>query len=77
MCPKTRGMTSATNDNKWLAYFRFLRRHIGFLERDHHMYASKIYCNVQNELCRLFADAGSREPTDLSIQVKFMLNSVK
>ena len=33
MCPRTRDMICAANDSKRFAYFRFLRRHIGFLER--------------------------------------------
>jgi len=32
LCPRIRDMMSATNDNKRLAYFRFLRRRLGFLE---------------------------------------------
>jgi len=34
MCPETRDLMRAKNDNRWLAYFQFLRCHIRFLVSD-------------------------------------------
>ena len=35
------------------------------------------YCNSQNELCKIFADVGSRESADLSTEVERLANSAK
>ena len=47
---------------------RIVNRKIKFLVK---------YCNSQNELCKIFADVGSRESADLSTEVERLANSAK
>ena len=47
---------------------RIVNRKIKFLAK---------YCNSQNELCKIFADVGSRESDDLSTEVERLANSAK
>ena len=47
---------------------RIVNRKIKFLAK---------YCNSQNELCKIFADVGSRESADLSTEVERLANSAK
>ena len=47
---------------------RIVKRKIKFIAK---------YCNAQNELCKIFADVGSRESADLSTKVEFLTNSAK